>query len=162
MKIRKQVYDLTLDDLNEYPVWEFALDEEGEEGQDEATVRPYGALDKLNPSDGMFIVRAKFTLADGSQMHGCLTPPSSKDDGLGVLQPVIITKDGQILFWCGVIEPNANDLAQSYKKLGRHPSEIFPIKVISDVDLVGGPVCASIPGFIVLEDLGTEKVRILT
>ena len=40
MKIRKQVYQLTLDDLERTPVWEFALDEEVEEGQDEATVRP--------------------------------------------------------------------------------------------------------------------------
>jgi len=70
MKIRRQVYDLTLEDLNEFPVWEFALDEEGEEGQDEATVRPYMNSGKLDPSDGMFVVRAIFTLADGSKMHG--------------------------------------------------------------------------------------------
>jgi len=38
---RKQVYDLTLADLQAAPVWEFALDEEGVAGQDEATVRPY-------------------------------------------------------------------------------------------------------------------------
>jgi hypothetical protein len=37
MKIRKQVYELTTDDLELSPIWEFAADEEGEEGQDEAT-----------------------------------------------------------------------------------------------------------------------------
>src|SRR5205814_561097 len=41
MKIRKQVYNLTAADLSEHPVWEFAEDEEGTEGQDEATVRPF-------------------------------------------------------------------------------------------------------------------------
>src|SRR5262252_1978828 len=40
-RVRKQVFDLTVEDLDRYPVWEFALDEEGDEGQDEATVRPY-------------------------------------------------------------------------------------------------------------------------
>src|SRR5512132_118621 len=38
--IRKQVTDLRPDDLAPYPIWEFALDEEGEEGQDEETVKP--------------------------------------------------------------------------------------------------------------------------
>jgi hypothetical protein len=70
MKIRRQVYELTLDDLSKFPVWEFALDEEGEEGQDEATVRPYEVTGALDPSDGMFVVRASFTLADDSKMQG--------------------------------------------------------------------------------------------
>ena len=39
-RIRKQVYDLTAEDLRRYPLWEFCLDEEGIEGQDEATVKP--------------------------------------------------------------------------------------------------------------------------
>jgi hypothetical protein len=38
--VRKPVYDLTLADFDAAPVWEFALDEEGVAGQDEATVRP--------------------------------------------------------------------------------------------------------------------------
>lgn len=69
MKIRKQVYELTLDDLRKSPVWEFALDEEGEEGQDEATVRPCEIPAPLDPADGPFIIRALFTLADGAQMR---------------------------------------------------------------------------------------------
>ena len=38
MKIRKKANELTLDYLSKFAVWEFALDEEGEEGQDETTV----------------------------------------------------------------------------------------------------------------------------
>ncbi len=49
-RIRKQVYELTVDDLDRHPVWEFALDEEGEEGQDEATVRPYEPQGVLDPA----------------------------------------------------------------------------------------------------------------
>ena len=162
MRIRKQVYELTLDDLNEFPIWEFALDEEGEEGQDEATVRPYKISGKLNPSDGMFVVRATFTLADGSKMQGYLTPPIQGADGLGTLQPIIIIKRGQILFWYGVLAPDAQRLAQNYEKLGRSPSEIFPVKVTSDIELVDGPIHAIIPGFLVLEDPTLSKTRIVT
>ena len=71
MNIRKQCYDLILNDFETYPVWEFALDEEGVDGQDEATVRPCLTGGLADPTRGI-IVRARFTLADGSTMHGCL------------------------------------------------------------------------------------------
>jgi hypothetical protein len=162
MKIRKQVYELTLEDMRKFPVWEFALDEEGEEGQDEATVRPCEVSGALDPSDGMFVVRAAFTLADGTQMLGCLTPPDQGDDGLGSLHPVIIGERGHVLFWHGVIAPDAQSLAQSYATLTRDASRTFPIQVVSDVELVGGPVRATIPGFLVLEDWKTGKTRVVT
>ena len=50
---RKQVYELANSDFIRCPVWEFALDEEGAEGQDEATVRPYLYDGDLDPSLGM-------------------------------------------------------------------------------------------------------------
>ena len=56
LRIRKQVYELTTEDLERHPVWEFALDEEGEEGQDEATVRPYELQGTLDPAEGMFVI----------------------------------------------------------------------------------------------------------
>jgi hypothetical protein len=62
-KHRKQVYALTIADFERFGVWEFALDEEGREGQDEATVRPREFDDPLDPADGNFVVRARFTLA---------------------------------------------------------------------------------------------------
>jgi hypothetical protein len=71
--VRRQVYELTLDDLGNSPVWEFRLDEKDEKGQDESTVRPHTASGPLDPADRMFLVRAAFTLADGSRMQGYLT-----------------------------------------------------------------------------------------
>lgn len=37
---RKPVTDLTADDLETFPVWEFAMDEENIPGRDETWVRP--------------------------------------------------------------------------------------------------------------------------
>jgi len=144
MKIRKQVNELTVEDLSRFPVWEFALDEEGEVGQDETTVRPYKVSGSLDPSEGMFIVCASFTLADGSKMHGYLAPPAKGDDSLGTIQPVIITADRQVGFWCGVISPSVEQLAQHYRSLGRDASRVFPIRFESQVALTGGPVRGSI------------------
>src|SRR5258705_11062190 len=94
--VRKQVYELTLGDLSTFPIWEFRLDAEGEEGRDESTVRPYTVFGPLDPTDRMFVVRALFRIADGSRMRGYLTPPGRGDAGIGTLQPVIVTDRGQV------------------------------------------------------------------
>lgn len=158
-RIRKSVADLTLADFAEFPAWEFALDEEGEEGQDETTVRPWTQDGPVDPTAGMF-VRARFVLADGTAMSGYLTPPVQDDDSLGTLQPIIITDDGQVMFWCGVISPSADEIERSYRRLGKSSaSQVFPIAFHSDIALVGGEVKGELPGFLILEDFRTGRTR---
>lgn len=162
-KVRKSVSELSTGDLETHPVWEFALDEEGEEGQDETTVRPHVLAGELDPSAGMFVVRARFHLADGSEASGYLTPPVQGDDGLGTLQPVIVTGSGQVPFWWGTILPPQEEIARSYQRLGRtSPAHVFPIRFSSDVPIVGGAVSGDVPGFIHLEDWKTGRTRVVT
>src|SRR5687767_12311022 len=80
--VRKQVYELTLRDLQTFPVWEFRVDE-AEEDQDESTVQPHIVPGPLDPADRMFIVRTIFTLADGSKMCGYCAPPGRDDVSIG-------------------------------------------------------------------------------
>src|SRR5438045_8663795 len=96
LNVRKQVYELTLHDLATFPVWEFRLDEEGAGGQDESTVRPYEASGPLNSADRMFVVRAVFTLTDGSRMKGYFSPPRCEDASLSTLQPISVTERDQV------------------------------------------------------------------
>jgi hypothetical protein len=162
LRVRKQVYELTLDDLKSFPVWEFRLDEEGEEaeeGRDECTVRPCAITGPLDPADRMFIVQAGFTLADGSRMRGYFTPPGRGDTSLGTLQPIIVTERGQIRLWCGTKEPGPKRLAHSYDLLGKNAAHVFPVLFESEVELVGGVVRGSVPGFLVLEDFQTRATR---
>lgn len=159
MKVRKQVYDLLPQDLDECPVWEFALDEEGEENQDEATVRPFSSISPVDPTSGMFIVKAKFTLADGSLAYGYLTPPASGDSDLGTIQPVVVTALGQVGFWCGGVAPPQESIAQSYSRLSKMPSQVFPITFESVVPVSGGAIHGALPGFLVLEDWETGRTR---
>src|SRR6185369_14028391 len=154
-KIRKQVYDLTLDDLSTSPAWEFALDEEGESDQDEATVRPHSFSGPLDPSADMLIVAARFWLADGTSMRGYLTPPSADDRSLGLIQPQIVTDGGQVRFWCGRCPP---DTARAYQLLGRDSASVFPLRFESAVPLIGGAVSGTVPGFLCLES-DFETVR---
>lgn len=157
--VSRQVYELTLDDLDHFPIWEFRLDAKDEKSQDESTVRPYTASVPLNPVDRMFIVRAAFILADGSRMKGYLTPPSRGDSSLAILQPIIVTDRGQVRFWCGTAAFDSKRLARNYEVLGKEAQHVFPLRFESEVKIVGGPVSGSLPGFLLLEDFQTRKTR---
>ena len=162
LRVKRQVYKLTLHDLRTFPVWEFRLDEEGEADQDESTVRPYTAPSPLDPTDRRFIVRAVFTLADGSRMQGYFTPPGRGDASLGTTQPIIVTDCGQVRFWCGTVAPSSKRLADSYGLLGKDAQHVFPMQFESEVELASGPVRGSVPGFLVLEDFQTWRTRTIT
>ncbi|MBI5543941.1 MAG: hypothetical protein HY901_08650 [Deltaproteobacteria bacterium] len=156
-KVRKQVYDLTPADLERFAVWEYALDEEGVEGQDEATVRPVSVTDPRKLKGRMVMVRARFELADGSRMVGYLSPPLGAERDLGTTQPAIVGSFGQVTFWMGIIRPKPSDLAKTYKHLGKSPSQVFPLTFESDIDLPGGPVHGTIPGFLVIGSYATRN-----
>jgi hypothetical protein len=158
MLIRKQVYDLRLEDFERHPVWEFALDEEGEEGQDEATVRPYSVAGPADSAEGTLVVRARFTLADGTTMFGWITPPSPDFAGLGTIRPQIITPDGPVSFWCGVLKPTRKDLTLNYERLGRTADRIFPVHFTSEIEVVGGPVTGVLKGFLCME-MKNERIH---
>lgn len=161
-RIRRQVYELTPSDLECFPVWEFALDEEGEEGQDEATVRPYQMSVPLDPSEGMFIVRATLTLSDGTRFRGYVTPSTPDATGLDAYQPAVVAAEGQVAFWCGMVVPPPEHIAKSYALLGKtSPQQVFPIRFESDVPLAGGPIAGEAPGFVILEDFKTMRTRVV-
>lgn len=109
----------------------------------------------------MFVVRAVFTLADGSRMHGYFTPPS-RDDAIGALQPIIVTDRGQVRLWCGTATPGQKRLAHNYELLAKNAKQVFPVQFESDVVLLGGLVKGSVPGFLVLKDFQTGRTTTVT
>ena len=84
--IRKPVDALTLGDLEVWPLWEFADDEEGVEGQDETWVRPSPdsrLLARISP----YLVRAQFTTPDGEEVLGgvwVITRDGLRVDGISL------------------------------------------------------------------------------
>jgi hypothetical protein len=160
--IRKSVVSLTLADLATSPVWEFALDEEDVEGQDETTVRPYAVDGPLDPAAGMFVVRARFALADGTLMSGYLTPPVQGEAGLNTFQPIVVTPVGHVVFWCGKIVPDAATIAENYLRFGKtDASKVFPLRFESAVPLKCGTIKGQVPGFVVLVDFKTMRTRVV-
>src|SRR5215831_9399109 len=97
--IRKQVYELTAKDFSDYPIWEFCSDEEGVDGQDEATVRPTDKTELTDELPGACVVAANVKFADGSLGAGYLY--NCEGDDIGCVQPNLLTDAAQINFWLG-------------------------------------------------------------
>ena len=63
----KSLDDITLDDVLKYPIWEWALDEEGEEGQDETWQRPI--IDTDNVTDEIYNPTISLKIKD-TELYG--------------------------------------------------------------------------------------------
>jgi hypothetical protein len=143
--MRKQVYELTPADLERFPIWEHALDEEGEEGQDEATVKPRPDLEVADPGEGMLVARAALVAGDGTRYDGYVYPGHAQDPGL--LQPTIVTDEGQVNFWLGGVAPRDGALERAYALLGKTADELFPVTYSAVVRYEGVPLEGVIPAF---------------
>jgi hypothetical protein len=154
--IRKQVTDLRSDDLAQFPVWEFALDEEGVEGQDEETVRPRPDLDRADPAEGMFVVQAEFVAADGTRFEGYVSP--DEDAEVSFTQPTIVTAEGQVRFWFGGVPPRRDELEAAYRTLGKTAAELFPLRYRGLAEHGGGALEGEIPAFMHYESMGNDTI----
>lgn len=149
-RIRKQFYDLTGEDLSRFPTWKFALDEIGEPDCDEATVRPYRVKGTLNPDSGMFIVRTDFVLADGTFMHGYITPAVSYAEGLPRMAgafPSILSGSQPVSLYTGPVRPPRTYLSWAYKCLQKSSKQVFPLRYKILVAIKGVPSSGTFDGF---------------
>ena len=112
----KSLDDITLEDVLSYPIWEWALDDEGEEGQDETWQRP--VIDKNDVTEEIDspIITLKVKETGGYA--------SGEYDHEGKLIRAIA-------FW----ENNSWTLAQDYSQSG------FPLTLISLASINGQSGC---------------------
>ena len=111
-RIRKQVYELTGQDFLDHAIWEFCSDEEGVEGQDEATVRPTAKTELTDELPGACVLAARVSFAHGSSGAGDLY--TSESDDFGCVQPNLLAGASQVNFWLGWLRfiPNAAQRVQ--------------------------------------------------
>ncbi len=151
--ILKQFSDLTPADFADHAVWVsvHTLDcgEPWYDGTDEATFRPWTGKLPVAPQDGMFLVRAKLTLADGRVLGGFVTSQSDAEPvDLGTIQPQIFLPSGQRSdFGDGMFKRDAKDRAPLYEELGNDHMAIFPINFAAEKGLAQGRIAGAIPGF---------------
>ncbi len=147
-RVRKRVYELSLQDFADHPIWEFCSDEEDVGGQDEATVRPAEMDDLSGQLPGACVVAADVTFADGSSGVGYLYNCDEGD--IGCTQPNVFAGESQINFWLGWLRfvPNVSErVTENYRKIGKDRDAIFPLSFRSRADVNGGPLQVVLQGF---------------
>lgn len=157
----------------QYPSWEYALDEEGIEGQNEQTVRPYLSSPPYDPSNVYLVVRASFRLFDGTVYKGIIKPVQIDGSIMKPLIPIdlfpiILTDRGRVDFWYGMTRPTLNEIRANYAIMEKeNPTDVFPLQFTSDVDIVNGIFEGTIEGFMFTEgdispmDLEISDVRVI-
>jgi len=120
--IQKQVYDLTKEDLERFPVWYFPMDATVD---DEMTVRPYPTDTSLG-SDFQVIVRTHFATKDGRRFLGYIYWGYPHD--VKYLQPVMYAPGCCVTFWNGLVKPSDEYLI----RLDKLMPEFFPISFKSE------------------------------
>lgn len=148
----KQFGDLRTSDFERVPVWaachSFDHEEAWYDDTDEETFRPWTGELPVDPSDGMFLVRAELRLADGRTLAGFATPAiTGTDAGLGTTQPHIALDDEYFGFWGGLGGIDATQRADVIAKFGGDRGRIFPIQFRCDPKLTAGTASGTIDGF---------------
>jgi hypothetical protein len=121
---RKPIQALTLADLAEFPIWEYADDEEGLEGRDETWVRPLAA--RAVPRKSYTIVAADFRAASGREYKGSITV-SRVEDPAEIFNGVLHEGDGSYLVPNPELVSFDRAMADLFSGLGLSESETFPI-----------------------------------
>jgi hypothetical protein len=161
-----QFADLTPGHFESHALWAscHSLDsgEPWYEQTDEETFRPWTGALPIHAAAGMFLVRARLTLADGSLLPGFATPvapDASGHNALALLQPQLFLPSGQVVsFWLGMFGDSAVASAALYKALGKPATSVFPIQVMVEPELwlSDGPI--EINGFYTVPDGKTVRV----
>ena len=119
---RKPVDELTASDLEAFPVWEFAMDEEdGDEEQDETWVKPVASAEV--PADGSSLsIAAALRLAGGQVYPGVLFCDTHA--GLDIAAIALLTTEGRVLF---SQSDSPSELRRNLRRLGLAHQSVFPL-----------------------------------
>jgi hypothetical protein len=154
---RKQEYTLTIFDLMQFPAWEYALDKEDIQGQNEKTLRPYLISPPLDREQAYLLVRARFSLVNGTSLLGFLKPLRQSEDNLMQailpydLNPVIVTERGHVPFCYGVFKPDKETISENHKRLGHESENVFPIHFKTDIEVRNSIDEGVLEGFLYFE-----------
>lgn len=169
MRIRRNPGEFSAEDRRRWPIWEYALDEEGEPGQDETTMRPVTDAHRVVPGDYR-VVGAEFQLRDGRRFLGTIEPWASGGSMSQLDAEYVIEFDlGDVLVpktvvLCGArvgkvpVEWFDKWMFDMLARLGATFNQAFPIRVRPLAPVSGWPAEWELPGFIITDRSGQRMV----
>lgn len=119
---RKPIHRLTVEDLEVFPVWEFATDEEDVEGMDETWVKPV-QCDAIPQGEFSITVAAVFKLNCGLVYPGLLC--CNTYAGFEVSAIALLTEKDRVVFSEGT---PPRHIAAAFAELGLGREQVFPLQ----------------------------------
>lgn len=145
----RQFGSLTAADFQRIPVWLAChvadYDEPWYSETDEETFRPWTGELPVSAGEGMLLVSATATLADGASLPGFLTP--SPDNELGTIQPQVFVRERLFSFWGGMPGVPRETRGEFYAAVGKGPDTVFPIAFSVAAGLVREATTITLEGF---------------
>jgi hypothetical protein len=133
----KQVYELTMKDIEQHAVWYFPMDDTV---KDELTVRPVVSQQTID-ADFQIIVRARYIAQDGVNYLGYVY--WSYSPSIENLKPVMfVSQVVCISFWAGIIEPMWSDYAPRLRSV----RSVLPVSFSTDVFFDLEPISGHLEG----------------
>ena len=152
---------LTAEDFERIPVWLAChvadYDEPWYDETDEETFRPWTGELPVRHADGMYLVKATATLADGSSFPAFLTPAA--DNELGLAQPQVFVRGRRFSFWGGMMGSSQKERDEFYAAVGMAAETVFPIRFTVAPELAEGAMIVEVGGFYRSPDLKTTVVE---
>ncbi|MFT4924635.1 MAG: hypothetical protein ACI8WB_000718 [Phenylobacterium sp.] len=118
----KEIFELTREDIEKYPVWYFPMDDSVE---DELTIRPFKGDCGLN--EYQVIVKTTFQDVNGKAFVGYIywSMPNNIED----IKPVVFTSNDECLtFWNGLMPAAWSDYSSEQQKM----KQSLPLKYSSN------------------------------
>lgn len=124
LQTRKPIDALTSEDLKAFAIWEFAMDEEADDAQDETWIRP---LERATiPRDASSLsIAADFVAADGTSYIGIVALSTDEEiaiDGAGLLA------DGTYVYAAHGEKTPLRYKTSAASELGKPPGGIYPLR----------------------------------
>jgi hypothetical protein len=122
---RKSITSLTQADLEAFPIWEFATDEEGHLGRDETWVRPLKAS-SIPLNSYSLSVSAQFQTPTGSLLHGFISVNTA--GGLEAVHGAVLASGNYVFIpWPGY-EGAKQSAKEAAAQLSLAVPDLFPLR----------------------------------
>jgi hypothetical protein len=121
LKTRKPVHRLTVADLEAFPVWEFASDEEDVEGMDETWVKPAGHV--LPENEAALTVATVFKMSCGLVYPGLMWCNTYAE--FEVTAIALLTEHDRLIFSEGTPRQH---IAEALTELNLAWDQVFPVQ----------------------------------
>jgi hypothetical protein len=124
----------------EFPNWEYALDEEDVEGQDETTLRPASVQDRITDEVAFTVGLAR--CSNGRQLPALLEVCDQRVDGVTAYppsgKPWRLARLGQPSRWTPYLESWLPEEKRSFAPVSLAESELFPLIIESRLPTSAG------------------------